>query len=252
MEWKVEGGQQNFERPEEGVPRNQSQAHDIALLSHLDAPDFVIARGSFERLLLRTLAELGMEAEDGDEQIRKTSTAAFSEIVEALGMSNRDDMDSESIAMPSMLPDSHRSAESKDFLKKHVLLSSMGSEAIVSGILQNEEGGNEEEEEENDTEEIDMDAYTMQVRGEIIDFFADAAERINGLIDAKEESGSKESEHDLQIEAVVVSNKREFETQIRPKVAEYLTLIQESIRALQAEEEELLQYCSKMYPSTCE
>lgn len=184
-----------------------------------------------------------------------TSSEAYSELVRLLGAGNADNIDPSMLSMPSTLDDSYRSAESKEFLKKHVLLSAADQSSISSSVPLKDDDLDEEEE-EGDLEEIDIDGYTLKVRGEILDFFTHAAERINEIIDTKEAlppgNEAKESQYDAQIEQNIVENKQSFEKKIRPKVAEYLTLIQESIRALQAEEEELLKFCSTMYPSTCE
>lgn len=188
--------------------------------------------------------------------LEKNASTAFSEIVQSLGLAESTNLDSEIVSMPPTLDNSYRSAESKAFLQRHILGSNLGSEGDDLGPLEDVDNDEDEEEDAEDTEELDMDAYTLKVRGEIIDFFATAAERINDMIDQKEAepggNSAKESEYDDKIEEAVQQNKKTFQKQIRPKVAEYLTLIQESIRALQAEEEELLKYCSNMYPNTCE
>lgn len=180
----------------------------------------------------------------------------LSSMVQSLGSLITRESDSPSIPIPLRLDDSYRSAESREFVKSHILPSSISSEDVVLALEHGEGPTNGDGEGEDDQENVDMDSYTLQVRSEIINWFAEAAERINDLIDEKEESSAgntdKEAEYDVKIEDIVKENKQTFLKQVRPKVAEYMALIQESIRALQTEEEELLKYCSNMYSNTCQ
>lgn len=152
---------------------------------------------------------------------------------------------------------SYRSAESNEFLANRILGGGFGSLGQMEGLIQteNDEEGDDEAD-DDDQDVVDVDAYTLKVRGEIVDFFADAAGRLNELIDERDAhpnlTAQEEQEIDAKVETRVEENKVAFETSIKPKVVEYLALIQESIRHLQAEEEELLKYCSNMYQSTCE
>lgn len=190
-----------------------------------------------------------------NEAPQKGGAEVYSELVRMLNGSSSNTFESSMLPMPPSLDASYRSAESKEFLKKHVILSS-ADPTMPASSLPFEDDESDEEEGEDDMEEIDIDGYTLKVRGEILDFFTHAAERINEIIDTKEAlppgNDAQVAKYDAQIEDNIVENKKSFEKQIRPKVAEYLTLIQESIRTLQAEEEELLKFCSTMYPSTCE
>lgn len=163
---------------------------------------------------------------------------------------------------------SYRSLESRNFVKEHVLNGPASVRGSASSLpvpaYFDEDDGNEDEE----GEDLDLESYTLKIRGQVINFFADAAGALNEMIEAREalsepkrpvseEEPFIESSKDMElaetkIEQQVENNKKIYEQIYRQKIQEYLALIQESIRALQAEEEELLRFCSNMYKSTCE
>lgn len=167
----------------------------------------------------------------------------------------------------SVLPDTaYRSSESTAFLRRHVLLGaskeaiSSSTSSLPTQVFEAADTG-----EADDQEDLDLESYTLKVRGQIIEFFTDAAKNINEMIDAKEAvhpprppgippatPNEDEALADAKIELQVKTNKKVFDQVYRPKIQEYLALIQESIRQLQSEEEELLKFCSNMYKSTCE
>jgi len=159
--------------------------------------------------------------------------------------------------LPSSRVDtSYRSAESNDFLHRCILGGNLGSVGQSVANPFDEDVESAEEDEELDQEQVDIDTYTLHVRGEIVNWFADAAGRLNELIDERDAIANitpqDEQRIDAEVEVRVEENKAAFQSTVKPKIVEYLALIQESIRALQREEEELLNYCSSMYQRTCE
>jgi hypothetical protein len=175
------------------------------------------------------------------------------------------DFTSDDLLPPNLTEDSYRSAESNAFLTNHVLSSTNPSLGDSTSSLPLQAFENDDDDDEDGDEEVDLEGYTLKIRGQIIDFFAGAAQQLNDLIDARAEiSAPKDQEEpegpltadeilaDAKIEAQVKENKKVYDHVYRGKIVEYLSLIKESIRALQAEEEQLLKYCSTMYPSTCE
>lgn len=203
------------------------------------------------------------KATSGSEKMQHTSSSTSSgsyqllkDILGQVATENESDIDP-SIQLGATGMDSPlRSAESREFVTKFVLGPISGSNGPLdpSNPIQIDAPGIAED--NNDDEELDMDAYTLQIRGEIIDFFVSAAERVNDLIDAKAanppETEEQERLADAEVEAQVQRNKKAYDAVYRHKIAEYMTLIQETIRTLQDEEEQLLKFCSNMYPNTCE
>jgi hypothetical protein len=200
--------------------------------------------------------EEGHIRKDEGANAQNESPGLLAGLLSALSESGPLSMDGDMPVQASPMESPYRSEESRDFLTRFVLGPDSAPSPSSFGDHQTTVDSTGHSEEDEDDEEQDINAYTLKIRGEVIDFFVAAAERVNALIDAKSvlkiESEEQERLEDAKVEEQVQENKKQYQQIYRPKIVEYLTLIHESIRELQLEEEQLLKFCSTMYPSTCE